>query len=92
VTKKVGHSPERNRIKRRLRSAVQAAAADYAAARVDVVVIGRRDILTAAYATLVEDLRRALAVVAKPKGARPVKKSEPSPSHTVGAREGPSHG
>jgi ribonuclease P protein component len=92
VTKKVGDAPERNRIKRRLRTAVQAAAGDHAATDMDVVVIGRRDILTSDYRTLVEDLRRALAVVAKPKGARPVKDSEPTPSHTVGAREGPSHG
>jgi ribonuclease P protein component len=70
VTKKVGHATERNRIKRRLRTAVQAAGVAHAKTDVDVVVIGRRDILTADYQVLIEDLRRALAVVTKPKGAR----------------------
>src|SRR6476469_8647320 len=45
VTKKVGHATERNRIKRRLRAAMRSAATDYAALDVDVVVVGRRDIL-----------------------------------------------
>jgi ribonuclease P protein component len=71
VTKKVGHATERNRIKRRLRAAVQAAGAAHAKLDVDVVVIGRRDILTADYRVLLEDLRRALAVVTKPRSARP---------------------
>src|SRR5215211_7876670 len=44
VTKKVGNAPERSRIKRRLRAAVQVAAAGHAATDMDVVVIGRRDI------------------------------------------------
>ncbi len=70
VTKKVGHATERNRIKRRLRAAMRSAATDYAALDVDVVVIGRRDILAADYPGLIEDLRRALKVVTKPKTAR----------------------
>jgi ribonuclease P protein component len=70
VTKKVGHATERNRIKRRLRTAAAAAAAGHAKTDIDVVVIGRRDILTADYQILMEDLRRALAVVTRPKGAR----------------------
>jgi ribonuclease P protein component len=67
VTRRVGHATERNRIKRRLRAAMQAAAAGHARTNVDVVVIGRRDILTADYRGLIDDLRRALAVVTKPK-------------------------
>jgi ribonuclease P protein component len=87
VTKKVGHATERNRIKRRLRTAVQLAAVEYLDARTDVVVIGRRDILTADYRLLIDDLRRALRVVTKPKSARP---AEPSPP-TDGERRGTPH-
>jgi len=87
VTKKVGHATERNRIKRRLRTAVQLAAAEYLDARTDVVVIGRRDILTADYRLLIDDLRRALRVVTKPKSLRP---AEPPPP-TDGERRGTSH-
>jgi ribonuclease P protein component len=87
VTKKVGHATERNRIKRRLRNAVRLAAAEYLDARTDVVVIGRRDILTTDYRLLIDDLRRALRVVTKPKSARP---AEPSPP-TDGERRGTSH-
>jgi ribonuclease P protein component len=61
VTKKVGHATERNRIRRRLRA----------------VVIGRRDILTADYGVLIEDLRRALRTVTKPKTSRPSEASSP---------------
>jgi ribonuclease P protein component len=82
VTKRVGHATERNRIKRRLRTATQAAGQDYAGINADVVIIGRRDILTADYHMLVDDLRRALRVVTKPKSApaanRPLSSSAPS--------------
>lgn len=71
VTKKVGHATERNRIKRRLRTAVVPAAVGHAALDLDVVVIGRRDILTADYPALVEDIARALRVVSKPKVRHP---------------------
>jgi ribonuclease P protein component len=87
VTKKVGHATERNRIKRRLRTAVQLAAAEYLDARTDVVVIGRRDILTTDFRLLIDDLRRALRVVTKPKSAR---LADPSPP-TDGERRGTSH-
>jgi ribonuclease P protein component len=49
-------------------------------------VIGRRDILTADYQILIEDLRRALAAVTKPKSAR-IGESSP----TDGKRRGFSH-
>ena len=70
VTKKVGHATERNRIKRRLRAAAHEAGASHADKPVDVVVIGRRDALSAPYGLLVEDIDRGLHVVTKPKGAR----------------------
>ncbi len=69
VTKRVGHATERNRIRRRLRAAIRAVAPRYAGPALDVVVIGRRDILHAPYETLLDDLHRGLAAVAKPKSA-----------------------
>jgi ribonuclease P protein component len=91
VTKRVGHATERNRIKRRLRAVTQAAGLDYAAVHADVVIIGRRDILTADYHMLIDDLRRALRAVTKPKSApaadRPLSSSRPS----NGERRGHSH-
>jgi ribonuclease P protein component len=91
VTKKVGNAPERNRIKRRLRAAIQAAAAGHAAIDMDVVVIGRRDILAADYERLVDDLRRALAAVARPKTARSGHVPGPSPSPSVSDSGGSRH-
>jgi ribonuclease P protein component len=91
VTKKVGNAPERSRIKRRLRAAVHVAAVEHAATDVDVVVIGRRDILAADYDTLIADLRRALTAVTRPRSARPVKEPGSSPSPSVGYTRGTSH-
>jgi ribonuclease P protein component len=89
VTRKVGHATERNRIRRRLRAAMAIAAEDHAALDLDVVVIGRRDILSAKYVTLIEDLRRALRAVRRSK-ERPV--SGPSPAILPNDREpGGSH-
>ena len=94
VTKKVGHATERNRIKRRLRAAIQSAAPDdatLASLDLDVVVIGRRDILAADFEILIEDLRRALTQVARPKGARPTQTPAAPPPPTDGERRGNSH-
>jgi len=90
VTKRVGHATERNRIKRRLRSACGMVGLDYADIRADIVVIGRRDILAADYDVLIDDLRRALRVVTKPKTARPEGRPTPS-SPPNGERRGHSH-
>jgi ribonuclease P protein component len=92
VTKKVGHATERNRIKRRLRAAIRTAADAALAARdADVVVIGRRDILAADYGALIDDLRRALDAVTRPKGARPTQRPAEPPPPTDGERRGISH-
>ncbi|WP_112662842.1 ribonuclease P protein component [Microvirga flavescens] len=80
VTKRVGHATERNRIKRRLRAACRVAGAEHAAVNADIVVIGRRDILTADYTLLIEDLQRALRVVTKPKGPQSGDRSRPPSS------------
>lgn len=90
VTKRVGHATERNRIKRRLRAAIPQAGRDYAAIDADVVVIGRREILSAEFGVLIDDLRRALRAVTKPKSAPPAERtSSPPPSN--GERRGQSH-
>jgi len=55
VTKKTGNSPERNRIKRRLRAAVTACARDFAPHH-DYVLVGRREALSEPFTKLVADL------------------------------------
>ena len=55
VTKKTGNSPERNRIKRRLRAAVTACARDFAPHH-DYVLVGRREALSEPFDKLVADL------------------------------------
>ena len=90
VTKKVGNAPERSRIKRRLRAAVQEAAVEHAATNVDVVVIGRRHLLTAGFDEIVADLGRALKVVSRPK-SRPGAEAEASPPSNDGERRGTTH-
>lgn len=68
ITKRVGHATERNRIRRRLRAAVAAIAADLPAVPADIVLIARRPALDAAFDTLKDDLRRAVTAVARPRG------------------------
>lgn len=91
VTKRVGHATERNRIKRRLRAAIPAAGKDYTNIDADVVVIGRRDILSADFDLLIDDLRRALRAVTRPKSAPPVERRHPSSPPPNGERRGHSH-
>lgn len=66
VTKRVGHATERNRIKRRLRNAVAEAATGHEKLNMDMVIIGRRGILSADYALLVTEINEALRIVSKP--------------------------
>jgi len=91
VTKRVGHATERNRIKRRLRAAIPAAGQDYANIDADVVIIGRRDILSADFGLLIDDLRRALRTVTKPRSAPPADRRPPSSPPPNGERRGHSH-
>lgn len=55
VTKKVGNSPERNRMKRRLRAAAAACAGDFKPGH-DYVLLARREALSQPFAKLVADL------------------------------------
>jgi ribonuclease P protein component len=91
VTKRVGHATERNRIKRRLRAAIPTAGRDYAMIDADIVIIGRRDILSADFEMLIDDLRRALRAVTRPKSAPPAERTKPSSPPSNGERRGHSH-
>jgi ribonuclease P protein component len=88
VTKKVGHATERNRIKRRLRAAIREAAPGHEARTWMWSSSGGRDILAADYRILIEDLRRALRTVTKPKTPAP---RPPPSSATGGPRRGSAH-
>ena len=56
VTKKIGNSPQRNRIRRRLREAVRLAAAAHAEPGADYVLVGRRATLSQPFESLIGDL------------------------------------
>ena len=62
VTNKTGNSPERNRIRRRLRAALRTCAGEFQP-RHDYVVVGRRDALTLPFSRVVSDLSSAIAKV-----------------------------
>ena len=74
VTKKTGNSPERNRIKRRLRAAVTECARDFVPHH-DYVLVGRREALTEPFAKLVADLGALIIRVHAP---RPDSEKHPS--------------
>ena len=59
VTKRTGNSPERNRIKRRLRAAVRACVAQLQPQH-DYVLVGRREALGISFDQLVADLNGLL--------------------------------
>lgn len=61
VTKKIGNSVIRNRLKRRLRALVRGVLPEAGVPGADHVLIGRGDGLTRAFAILDADLRTALA-------------------------------
>jgi ribonuclease P protein component len=89
ITKRVGHATERNRIRRRLREAVDAIAEDAPVIAADIVLIARRPALSAPFDTLKDDLRRALATVTKPRGSKPGANLAANAAHPgPGARRG----
>lgn len=71
VTKKTGNSPERNRIKRRLREAARACEAGFRP-RHDYVLIGRREALEQPFARLVSDLSGAIDKIHATKTTAPM--------------------
>jgi len=62
VTKKVGNSPERNRMKRRLRAAAAACADDFRPGH-DYVLLARREALSRPFAKMITDLSGLIARV-----------------------------
>jgi ribonuclease P protein component len=60
VTKKVGKAVVRNRVRRRLRAAVDEVACENALPGWDYVVIGRQQTIERPFADLVEDIRSAM--------------------------------
>jgi ribonuclease P protein component len=65
VTKKMGNSPERNRIRRRLREAIRATG-EHAVAGTDYVLIGRRAALSQPFDLLVSDLISGFDALKRP--------------------------
>ena len=65
VTKKIGGAVVRNRMKRRFRALARAILPEQGVAGADHVLIGRAGGIERDYATLADELRRALAKVAK---------------------------
>ena len=81
VTKKTGNSPERNRIKRRLREAVRACSDGFVAGH-DYVLIGRRDALSEPFEVLTRELGKALTRVhipSAPKSSAQAPSGHPKP-------------
>ena len=68
VTRKTGNSPQRNRIKRRLRAAVTACARDFVPHH-DYVLIGRREALSEPFTKLVADLGALIVRVHTPRAS-----------------------
>lgn len=71
VTKKLGNAVTRNRIRRRLKAAITAAALETAHAGFDYVVVARAVALDRPFPELLEDVRRAMKAVHKPQGNPP---------------------
>ena len=78
VTKKTGNSPQRNRIKRRLRAAVTACARDFQPAH-DYVLVGKREALSQPFSKLVADLGATLVRVHAPRSPNDPKSSGRGP-------------
>lgn len=79
VTKKVGNSVERNRIRRRLREAVRANADQLPQTSMDLVLLARRAAISLDFAVIVADILRAATTLAtrgdRRNGDAPTKKS-----------------
>ena len=79
VTKKIGNAVVRNRIRRRLKAALSAAAPLEARPDCDYVLMARREALARPFAALVDDLRQAFRAVGRndKDGRRPADSNPP---------------
>ena len=73
VTKKLGGAVVRNRIRRRLKSAISETAGEGAVAGFDYVVVARATALKRPYVDLLEDVRRAFSLIHKNSAVRTFK-------------------
>ena len=93
VTKKMGNSPERNRIRRRLREAVRLAAGPLASPSADYVLIGRRAALSLSFDDMVRDLVSGLKSLDRSAAERSAPRaSSRDDSAPVAARSVPADG
>jgi ribonuclease P protein component len=94
VTRKIGNAVERNRIRRRLREVVRQTGATVIRPYHDYVMIGRRAALDRDFATLLDDLRGALArletqrTAASPPPRRSTRRSASASSSPANAADG----
>lgn len=80
VTKKVGNSVVRNRIRRRLREAVRVASAEFPReGALDLVILARPDALGIDFQVMVADIARAVAVLATRGVRKPVSAGNVAP-------------
>lgn len=66
VTRKVGNAVVRNRIRRRLREAIRVFAEADMVPGIDYVIVARREVLSAPFEVLSEELRRRFSRMAGP--------------------------
>jgi ribonuclease P protein component len=78
VTKSVGGAVERNRVRRRLKEALRAAAPLEAESDHDYVLVARRDALGSRFAALVDDVRQAFRAARRGKAESRVRGSAAS--------------
>lgn len=71
VTRKLGNAVVRNRIRRRLRAAIQQVAPGYAGPAMDSVVLARQSLLTLPFQSICDDMARALRNLATRPAAGP---------------------
>lgn len=82
VTKKMGNSPERNRIRRRLRAAIHLAGGAHAVPGTDYVLVGRRAALSQPFELLVADLISGFDALKRPAaGARRSERGKEQPGN-----------
>ena len=86
VSKKVGNSPERNRVRRRLREMVRLSPSAGLRPGYDYVLIGRRAALNLPFERLTEDFTRALSRVHAGKGTSKSTSTSPSATPHAGTR------